>query len=135
MAGFISENRMLYRLLADITLIIHLLFVLFVAVGGFLVLRWRWIAWAHLPAALWGGFIELTGRICPLTPLENVFRQRGGEAGYAGGFIDHYLTGWIYPDGLTRTMQIALGATVFIVNTAIYAWVFHGPRRKDSERK
>ncbi|MGH8177646.1 MAG: DUF2784 domain-containing protein [Steroidobacter sp.] len=126
---------MLYRLLADATLVLHLLFVLFVVLGGFLVLRWRWVAWAHLPAALWGGYIELTGRICPLTPLENLFRQRGGEAGYAGGFIDHYIIGWIYPDGLTRNVQIALGLTVLVVNTAIYVWIFHGPRRKNGSRR
>lgn len=122
---------MLYRLLADLTLVIHLFFVLFVALGGLLVLRWRWLAWLHLPAALWGGFIELTGRICPLTPLENLLRQHGGESGYTGGFIDHYLTSWIYPQGLTRTMQIALGVTVLVINTLIYAWVFHGPRRNN----
>ena len=125
---------MLYRLLADVTLVVHLAFVLFVALGGFLVLRWPRLAWVHLPAAIWGGLIELTGWICPLTPLENMLRKLGGEAGYAGGFIDHYILALIYPDGLTRRTQIALGATVFVVNTAIYVWVFHvRPRKRGRE--
>jgi hypothetical protein len=121
---------MLYRLLADATLVIHLLFVLFVALGGFLVLRWRKVAWVHLPAAVWGGLIELAGWICPLTPLENLLRRLGGEAGYTGGFIDHYVISLIYPEGLTRSMQLAVGVTVLVVNTAIYVWVFHGPGRR-----
>ena len=122
---------MLYRLLADAVLVLHLAFVLFVAVGGFLVLKWPRLAWVHLPVVIWGGLIELTGWICPLTPLENLLRKAGGEAGYAGGFIDHYIIALIYPEGLTRTMQIALGAMVFVVNTAIYVWVFHlRPRRR-----
>jgi Protein of Unknown function (DUF2784) len=116
---------MLYRFLADATLVVHLAFVLFVALGGLLMLRWPQLAWVHLPAAIWGGLIELTGWICPLTPLENMLRRMGGEAGYAGGFIDHYIIALIYPEGLTRAMQIALGVTVFAVNLGVYAWVFH----------
>lgn len=125
----------LYRALADTTLVVHLFFVLFVAFGGFLVLRWRWVAWLHLPAALWGAYVELSGRICPLTPLEVSLREYGGEAGYEGGFIEHYITAWIYPEGLTREVQIALGVTVFVVNTAIYWWVFHGSRRRASSNR
>ena len=121
---------MLYRLLADATLVVHLFFVLFVALGGFLVLRWRKVAWVHLPAAIWGGLIELGGWICPLTPLENLLRRLGGEAGYSGGFIDHYIISLIYPEGLTRSMQLALGAAVLVVNIAIYGWMFHGPGRR-----
>lgn len=120
---------MIYRLLADAILVIHLCFVVFVALGGLLVLRWRWVAWLHLPAAIWGALIEFFGWICPLTPLENVLRRLGGEAGYAGGFIDHYILALIYPAGLTRGAQIALGATVLVVNAAIYLWVFHFSNR------
>jgi hypothetical protein len=121
---------MLYRALADAVLVLHLGFVLLVALGGFLVLRWRQVAWVHLPAALWGAYVELSGRICPLTPLEVLLRERGDGAGYEGGFIEHYVQAWIYPEGLTREAQIALGLTVFVINTAIYWWVFHGaPRR------
>src|SRR5690606_28688271 len=79
---------MMYRLLADTTLVVHFAFVLFVVLGGLLVLRWRWVAWIHLPAVLWGAFVELTGRICPLTPLELWLRNLGGQRGYEGGFIE-----------------------------------------------
>ncbi len=111
---------MLYRVLADSVLVIHLAFVLFVVLGGFLALRWPRVALLHLPAACWGAYIEFSGRFCPLTPLENSLRHRGGEAGYSGGFIDHYITALIYPDGLTRTTQIVLGTVVLSVNVIVY---------------
>lgn len=119
---------MLYRLLADAVLVIHLGFVLFVVLGGLLALRWRRAAWVHLPAAVWGALIELIGWVCPLTPLENSLRRLGGEAGYTGGFIDHYIIALIYPEGLTRAMQLALGSAVVALNAAIYAWIFFAPR-------
>jgi len=113
-----------YGLLADLVLLVHLAFVLFVALGGLLVLRWPRVAWLHLPAAVWGAGIELTGGICPLTPLENRLRRLGGEAGYSGGFIDHYVTALVYPHGLTRGVQLALGALVVLATVVIYrrAW-------------
>jgi hypothetical protein len=111
---------MSYGLLADAVLVVHLAFILFVLFGAFLALRWLWVAWLHLPAAFWGAYIEFSGRYCPLTPLENDLRQRAGEAGYSGGFIDHYITGWIYPDGLTRDTQMVLGAVVIVVNALVY---------------
>jgi hypothetical protein len=120
-------------LLADAVLVVHLMFVLFVGLGAFLVLRWPQLAWLHLPAALWGAYVEFSGRICPLTPLEVFFRRRAGEAGYEGGFIEHYVTAWIYPEGLSREIQIAIGLTVLIVNVLIYGWVFHGRRRSQDE--
>ena len=107
-------------LLADGVLVFHLAFVLFVMLGGLLVLRWKWIAWLHVPAVLWGIYIELSGRICPLTPLENSLREAAGQAGYSGGFIDHYITALIYPDGLSRGIQMVLAATVFLVNGLVY---------------
>jgi hypothetical protein len=109
-----------YRLLADAVLIVHLSFVLWVALGVFVVWRAPWSASLHIPAVVWGTYIELSGAICPLTDWEIALRQRGGEAGYAGGFIDHYITGCLYPDGLTRTTQIALGAFLFFLNVVIY---------------
>ena len=92
-----------YRLLADAVLIVHLAFIAFVVLGGLLVLRWPRIAWLHLPAVAWGAWIEFSGGICPLTPLEVGLRARGGEAAYSGGFIEHYVTGLIYPEGLDRS--------------------------------
>jgi hypothetical protein len=120
---------MIYRALADATLVVHLAFVLFVALGACAVVRWPGLAWVHVPAALWGVYVELSGRICPLTPLENSLRERGGEAGYAGGFIEHYVSAWIYPDGLTREIQIALAATLVVINVALYWVAFRGRGR------
>ena len=113
----------MHHALSDAVVVAHFAFVLFVAMGGFLVLRWRWVAWLHLPAALWGATIEFGGWLCPLTPLENWLRERGGAAGYEGGFVEHYLLPVLYPAGLTRDAQIALGALVVAVNVAVYAWV------------
>ena len=112
---------MRYRLLADLLVLIHLGFVLFVVLGGLLVLRRPRLAWLHLPAAAWGAFIEAVGWICPLTPLENALRQHAGDAGYAGGFIEHYIIAVLYPPGLTRNIQFVLTGIVVIVNLAMYA--------------
>ncbi|MGZ5057118.1 MAG: DUF2784 domain-containing protein [Methylobacter sp.] len=111
---------MIYRFFADFVLIIHLLFIGFVIFGGLLVLRSRWFALVHIPAACWGAFIELTGGLCPLTATEVGFRQLAGDAGYSGGFIEHYLLPVIYPAGLTRDVQFALAALVMLINIAIY---------------
>jgi hypothetical protein len=120
---------MLYRALADLVLLVHLAFILFVVLGGLLVFRWPRVAFAHLPAAAWGVLIELAGGICPLTPLEQHLRQRGGETGYAGDFIGHYLTATIYPAGLTRGIQIGLGAIVLVVNGMAYWWWWRRRKR------
>jgi hypothetical protein len=112
-----------YRLMADAVVLLHFAFIVFVVLGGIAVLRWPWLAWLHIPTAVWGALIEFAGWICPLTPLENSLRERGGEAGYAGGFIDHYITAIIYPHGLTRTMQIAIGVLVLAINAFVY-WRF-----------
>jgi len=111
---------MLHRWLADLVLLVHLAFIVFVVLGGFLVLRRPRVAWLHIPAALWGTYIELFDGWCPLTPLEKHFRLLGGQAGYEGGFIEHYVTAIIYPDGLTRTVQITFGVLVVLVNIAVY---------------
>lgn len=111
---------MVHRLLADAVLVIHFAFVLFVVLGGLLVLRWPRLAWIHVPVALYGAMIEFAGFICPLTPLENSLRRSGGEAGYEGGFIEHYITAALYPAGLTRQIQIALGIAVLALNAGIY---------------
>jgi uncharacterized protein DUF2784 len=114
--------------LADLLVVLHLLFVAFVGLGGLLVLRRAWVAWLHLPAALWGMGIELTGRICPLTPLEQELRRRAGESAYQGDFVSHYLLPVLYPRGLTRGSQLVLAALVLGINLAIYSVVLRRRR-------
>lgn len=121
---------MFYRLLADAVVLMHLGFVLFVVLGGLLVLRWPRLAWAHLPAAAWGVWIEWSAGICPLTPLENDLRRAGGEAGYPGSFVDHYVMPVLYPVGLTPAIQVWLGAAVLAVNLAVYAVAWRRHRRR-----
>jgi hypothetical protein len=106
--------------MADALLVLHGAFVLFVVAGGFLVLRWPRLAWAHVPAALWGAAIEFAGFVCPLTPLENAWRRAGGGHGYQGGFLEHYVTAALYPSGLTRPIQLCLGALVLAINGWVY---------------
>ena len=112
---------MIYRLLADFVLIVHAAFVVFVMLGALLVLRWPRVAWVHVPVVLWGAGIEFLGGICPLTPLENHWRRLAGQQGYPGDFVEHYIVSLLYPDGLTRTVQIALGLFALAVNVGIYA--------------
>jgi nitrate reductase gamma subunit len=114
---------LIYRVLAELVLVIHLAFVVFVVMGGLLVLRWPWLAVVHIPAAIWGVFIEYSGGICPLTPLENSLRRAGGQAGYSGGFIDHYIQPLLYPTGLTRGTQLALGTFALLFNLVAYGLV------------
>jgi hypothetical protein len=111
---------MLYRLSADAIVVLHLGFVAFVVLGGLLVLRWPRAAWLHLPAAVWGVWVEWTGRICPLTPLENWLRRQDGAAGYSAGFVEHYVIPILYPGALTRELQWVLGGIVIAVNAAVY---------------
>ncbi len=122
---------MLFRTLADLVVLAHLAFVLFAVLGGILV-RWRRrSAWVHLPVLLWAALVELAGWMCPLTPLENWLRVRGGGDAYRSGFIEHYLLPVLYPGELTRAHQIALGIVLLGVNLAIYAWAL---RRRASAR-
>jgi hypothetical protein len=110
-------------LAADFVVLVHLGFIVFVALGGFLALRWRKIAFVHLPCVLWGVLIEWFGWLCPLTPLEYRLRRLAGEAGYDGGFMDHYIVPLVYPAGLTRDMQIGLGLLVLVMNLFVYGRV------------
>ncbi|HVR94196.1 MAG TPA: DUF2784 domain-containing protein [Casimicrobiaceae bacterium] len=121
---------MAYRAAADAILVSHLAFVLFVVFGALLLLRWPRLAWLHIPAVVWAAFIEFSGTICPLTPLEVALRQRAGQAGYGGGFIDHYVVSLLYPEGLTQNMQAMLGAVLVAINAAIYIVAFR--RRRTS---
>jgi len=118
-------------LLADGVLIAHLAFILWVMMGGLLVLRWPRLAWLHLPAVGWGIYVELSGRVCPLTPLENSLRAAAGQSVYSGGFIEHYVTALLYPDGLSRTMQFGLAAIVVLVNATVY-WLLLRRRHRTS---
>jgi hypothetical protein len=121
---------MVYRLLADATVVLHLLFVVFVVFGGLLVLRRPWIAWVHLPAAVWGAWIEFAGWICPLTPLENWLRQQGGRPVYASGFVEHYIVPVLYPAALSTEIQWMLGGLVLLINFAIYGMVLRRRARR-----
>lgn len=124
---------MRYLLLADLVLLLHACFVLFVLAGGLAVLRWRRMAWLHIPAALWGAAIELGGWICPLTYLENHLRRLGGGAGYNVTFIERYLEPLLYSLGLTRHTQLAFGLTFLLVNLAIYARLWNHRRTSSGE--
>ena len=115
---------MLYRLAAEAVLLIHLAFILFALFGAALAARWRWIIVAHLPAATWGLFVELTGRVCPLTYLENYLRIKAGLSGYTESFVEHYVLAIIYPVGLTREIQFVLAGVVLAVNIALYGWLY-----------
>lgn len=119
-----------FRLLADLIVLLHLAFIIYVLFGGLLCLRWPRNSWIHLPAVIWGVLIEFAGYICPLTPLENRLRQLSGEEGYGTGFIEHYIIPLIYPVTLTREVMIATGLIVIAVNLLIYALVWRYRRRR-----
>jgi hypothetical protein len=120
---------MTHLVFADLIVIIHFGFILFVIFGGFLALRWRNLIWLHLPAAIWGVLIELFGWICPLTYYENSLRSSGGGS-YTGGFLEHYLIPMIYPSALTREIQIGLGVILVLLNLLIYRKLYL--KRNDS---
>jgi len=119
---------MLFRLAAEAVLLIHLAFIVFALLGAAIAARWRWIIVVHLPAATWGFFVELTGRICPLTYLENYFRIKAGLSGYTESFIEHYVLAIIYPVGLTRETQFVLAGVVLVVNITLYGWIYFRKR-------
>ena len=114
-------------LAADAIVLLHVAFVLFVVLGGLLVGRWRWIAWVHIPAVIWGVAIEAGGWICPLTPLENSLRRGSGAAGYQGDFVAYYLLPVLYPAGLTRAWQLVLGSLALAINLCVYGWIVGRP--------
>ena len=111
---------MFYLALANLVAVTHLAFIVFVLLGSLLTLRWRWVPWVHVPAAAWGAAVEFFGWICPLTPLEIALRRASGLAGYSGGFIERYLMPVLYPEALTREIQLLLGCALVILNLAIY---------------
>lgn len=124
---------MFFQLAAEAVLLFHLAFIAFALFGAAIAMRWRWIIVVHLPAATWGFFVELTGRICPLTYLENYLRVKAGLSGYTESFVEHYVLAVIYPAGLTREVQFILASVVAVVNIAIYGWLcWYGSHGKDA---
>jgi len=119
-----------HGILADIVVWVHLAFVIFVVGGAGLVVWRRRMLWLHLPAVFWAIWIEFSGKLCPLTPLENWLRIRAGQGGYRGSFVEHYLMPVLYPVGLTRNIQILMGLLVIIINTALYGYIIFQFRRK-----
>ena len=119
-----NTSQLSYRLLADLVVLVHIAFVVFAVLGGLLAARWRCLVWIHLPAVIWAMIVEFFGWVCPLTPLENWLRRRGGQAGYPSDFIAHYILPVLYPEELTREVQICLGALVLLINLSVYTWIF-----------
>ena len=119
---------MTLSILADLVMLVHFAFVLFVAAGGLLVLVRPRVAWLHLPALVYGVTIELVGWVCPLTPLEWNLRARAGEAGIEGGFLERYLDPILYPADWDR-LHVWLGVLVLGFNLAVYAGVWLRRRR------
>lgn len=119
----------MFALAAAAIVVFHLTFVIFATLGGLLALRWPAMAWVHVPCAAWAAFVEFSGRICPLTPLENVLRRRAGLDDYSGDFVANYIFPVLYPEGLTRDAQMAIGGFVIALNVFAYAWVIRRHRR------
>jgi len=125
---------MFYRLTADAIVLLHLGFVVFVVAGGLLVFRWHRVALLHLPAVVWAVLLEFRGWLCPLTPLELSLRASGGQAGYSGGFVEHYILPVLYPAELDSTLQIALGSFVIVINVVLYSWLLWRLKNRDMNR-
>ncbi|MDX2504467.1 MAG: DUF2784 domain-containing protein [Gammaproteobacteria bacterium] len=124
---------MLFKLGADLLVIVHLGFIGFVILGGFMLLKWRWLIFIHLPAVLWAALLEFHGWVCPLTPMEQSLRQLGNQQGYTGGFIDHYILPVIYPPALEEELQLILGVLVILINSIFYLLIivkFHGNSKR-----
>ncbi|MFZ0499402.1 MAG: DUF2784 domain-containing protein [Steroidobacteraceae bacterium] len=122
-----------WRILADLLVVLHLAFAGFVVFGGFLAWKWRWAVFAHVPALAWGFWVETSGHICPLTPLENHWRHLAGQAGYQGGFLEHYLLPILYPPGLTQPEQWVLAVLLLAINIVAYGTLLRlhrHPRRR-----
>ncbi len=121
---------MIYLILADLLVLVHLLFIIFVLLGGLLLILRSYLVFVHLSAVIWASLISFKGWTCPLTPLENYFRQAAGTEGYQEGFVSHYLIPVIYPDNLTLYMQSALGILVIVINISIYSLVYYKRKAK-----
>jgi len=120
-----------FSVLAGLVVLFHLAFALFAAAGALLALRWRWVPWLHIPAAAWAVSIEVSGGICPLTPLENDLRAKAGLDHYSGDFVARYLLPVLYPGGLTREAQVVIGLAVLAANLGLYIFVYTRRRFRD----
>lgn len=121
---------MLSRVLADTVLFFHFIFVVFAIFGGLLVLYKRWVVWLHIPVVLWSSVVNLAGWICPLTPLENVYRFAAGQAGYEGSFIEHYIGSLVYPGGMTREFELIAGVSILVWNGLVYGFLTYRKLRR-----
>jgi hypothetical protein len=124
------EADLLYLVAAEMLVMFHFLFIVFVVAGGLLVLKRLWVVWLHVPAAIWGAVVEINGWICVLTPWENELRKLAGQEGYSGGFIEHYIAPIIYPSGLTHEIQVSMGVSVIIINIIVYGFILYRRRWK-----
>ena len=127
--------QLVYKILADFVVVLHMLFIVFAVSGGLMVLKWPKMAYVHIPAVLWGAYIEFSGGICPLTPLEIGWRIAAGQKAYQGGFIERYVLPIIYPSDLTRESQLILGATLLFINGLSYGWLLLKKRRRQRDRR
>ena len=114
---------MLYSALADFVVLAHVAFILFAVLGGFLVLKWRWVAWLHIPAAVWAVVVQVSNWYCPLTPLEIRLRELGGAMSYHTSFVEHYVLPVLYPAALTKQEEVTLGIVVLAINVGVYVFV------------
>jgi Protein of Unknown function (DUF2784) len=122
------------RILADLVLAFHFAFIVFAVLGGFVVLWKSWIAWLHVPSVVWSAFVNLFSQVCPLTPLENRFRHLAGQAGYEGGFVEHYITLLVYPGVMPERWGLIAGISVLIWNVLVYTLLVASLRRRGSLR-
>jgi len=121
---------MFYSVAADLLVIVHLVFIIFVIAGGFTILKWRWMFFLHIPAVIWGAIVEINGLLCPLTPWENSLRKIAGEKGYSESFIEHYLIPLIYPAEINQTMLTIMGVMVIVINLCVYTFILYRLTRK-----
>ena len=105
---------MLSRVAADVVVAFHFAFLVFLAAGGLLAWRWPRLVAVHLPSVTWGVVSITAGLDCPLTPLEKQLRRSAGEQGYAGGFVDHYIEGVIYPEHYTPLLRVLMATAVVV---------------------
>ena len=129
------EVKLFYQLGADLLVLIHLAFIVFVVLGSISVLRWPWLVLLHVPAAIWGAVVIINGWLCPLTPWENSLRHLADQEGYSGGFVEHYIIPLIYPMDITQNTQVLIGVITLMINLCLYCFVVYRLIRKGAVGK